>query len=295
MRFLGSINSWFTKRVKVCEEEFIIDSLFIYFILDIFSWSFAFEEEKMLDLLNFLRLEKSKPTVGSVAHVQNYIENGFDLALGAYEANCLLKYVGLCGGKGTNQCLLLPYSEEVSKRKWCQRMDQLAIRELFKAQKKNPSKIRSRDLREYRAQVRKMRTSSTCNVRIINRKKDEPQEEVMDNDVDTDHVYDFSFARTRREGDVSGSNDLFQRTQSVIDSINRLNYLSDSASEFSSFSRQSSLSHLSDCGGGGGIFGDDLSLDGSMQGGAFQTEPSHLEELYRTETTVLSFDQSPPI
>mmetsp|Transcript_17312 Transcript_17312/g.28954 ORF Transcript_17312/g.28954 Transcript_17312/m.28954 type:complete len:317 (+) Transcript_17312:116-1066(+) len=285
MKILGSINSWFTKRVSVVEDEFIIDSLFIYFILDIFSWSFAFEEEKMYELLKFLRLEKSKPSVGSTANVQNYIENTFDMTLGSYEADCLLKYIGLCGGKG-DQILLLPYTEEVSKRKWCQQLDQKALGAMLKAQKKK-KKIKKSDIRDYRALVRKRRTSAVCNVRVINHKKESPFEDTLAN---TDHVYDFTLTKTKE----NESSDLFQKTQSVIDSINKLNYLSDSASDFSSFSRQSSISGISEDYEGGGIFGDDFSLEESnMATGAFKTDPSELEEVYRTKTDVSSFDPSP--
>lgn len=239
----------------------------------------------MYELLKFLRLEKSKPTVGSTANVQNYIENNFDMTLGNYEADCLLKYIGLYGGKG-DQILLLPYTEEVSKRKWCQQLDHKALGALFKAQKKK-TKIKKADIREYRALVRKRRASSVCNVRVISHAKDCPFD---DPDFDTDHVYDFTLSKTRE----SENNDLFQKTQSVIDSINKLNYLSDSASEFSSFSRQSSISGISEDYEGGGIFGDDFSLDGSsVATGAFKTDPSELEEMYRSKTDVSSFDPSP--
>jgi hypothetical protein len=264
MKIFRSINLWFSRRVKVIQEEYLIDSLFIYSILDIFSWSFAFEEDKMMNLLNFLRREKSKGVSGgSAARVQTYTETQFDLVLGDYEAICLLQYVGLCGGEGQNQCLLLPFAEEISKRQWCNQLDQKALREHFRAQKKAPRRIRKRDVKDYRSLVRKQRTSTVCNVHIVNKMQPIVEEEEGRSeshiDMESDHVYAFSLSKTRQEDESDC--DLFMKTQLVIDSINRLNYLSDSASDFSSYSRQSSVSKMSEE-AGGGILDEVESFDG---------------------------------
>jgi hypothetical protein len=250
MMILKRLNSWFSRRINNIDEKHLIDSMFVYALLDIFSWSFAFEEDKMTNLLKFLRKEYSKYSARAPAQVQEYAEVEFDLVIGAYEARCLLNYVGLCGG--SDQCLLLPFVEETSQRRWCHQLDHLALRELHKIQHKKKN-IHKRDVKEYRSRVRNARESAVCNVRILNKSKP-LHPEASPFDLGTDNVYDFS----RSFEMIEDNNDLMMKTQSVIDSINRLNYLSDSNSEYSLGSRHSSISHLEvEEGGGGGIFGDD--------------------------------------
>lgn len=205
-----------------------------------------------MDLLHFLRKENAKPSGASTTQVQNYAEGEFDLVLGAYEARCLLAYVRLVGG---DQCLLLPYAEETPQRTWCSQLDRLAVKELHRVQHIKKKAIKKRHIKEYRSHVRKQRVTATCNVRILNRKKP-PALQQPDDPSSVDHVYEFSSSinnnsnntNNKTSPDGEDNYDLMQKTQSVIDAIKRLNYLSDSAtgSEFSmsNGSRQSSQSRF---------------------------------------------------
>ena len=201
----------------------------------------------MMNLLEFLRTENSKPSGPSISQIQRYTKTEFDLVLGTYEAKCLARYVGLCGeGQGGNDCLLLPYAEDMTQKKWCRNLDHMALKELYKMQHKKKN-IRKRDLRDYRSQVRKQRVSRTCNIRVLQiPKAPEPSTPLLGTNT---HVYDF--ATTVDVDPAEESANVLLKTQSVIDSIKKLNYLSDSTSEFSNCSRHSSFSNLED---------DDLSL-----------------------------------
>ena len=288
MKIFHKLNFWFSKRIRNVEDTYLIDSVFVYFLLDIFSWSFSFDEDKMLDLLNFLRKENAKPSGASTTQVQNYAEGEFDLVLGAYEARCLLHYVDLVGG---DQCLLLPYPEETPQRTWCSQLDRIGLKELHRAQHKKKQLIKKRHIKEYRSIVRKQRVTATCNVRILNRKKPPVAPEHPLPGLGVDHVYEFSSFMTKTP-DSDENYDLMQKTQSVIDSIKRLNYLSDSAtgSDFSLGSRPSEDDGESLC-SSVGIFGD----SGSFVNSNNQNHDSHVEvvemneEFQGTGTTVASF------
>lgn len=232
----------------------------------------------MKDLLSFIRKENSKPYAYGVAtqQVQKYTEVEFDLMLGAYEAKCLLQYVALCGGVcGGDQCLLLPYAEETTQKMWCNQLDHLALKELHRTQHKKQT-IKKRDLKDYRSHARAQRSRDVCDIRIVHRKKALP---LPPTHAQSDSVYDFSTL------DDEESKELMLKTQSVIDSIKRLNYLSDSASEFSCPSRQSSCSLIGlDEEGDGGIFGD-FSVSDSLE----QYESNSVEEFQHTASTVSSY------
>lgn len=243
MKCLESIILMCARKMNSAEELFLVDSVFVFYLLDIFSWPFAFNEDKMMELLSFLRTEVAKSNGGSTTRVQNYVEAEFDIVLGVYEAKCLLRYVRLCGSN--EQCLLLPQPEESSKKRWCYEIDRLALQKIFVAQNKNPASIRKLDIREYRFQVRRRRKSPTCNVRLLNRKKpilNPPQF----SQFLPDEVYDFASPPPTQTQNEDSRDILTLKTQSVIDSINKLNYLSDSTDDFSCCSARSPSSDA-DC------------------------------------------------
>lgn len=295
MKILSQFNSWFAKRIRNVEDDHLIDSVFVYMLLDIFSWSFSFDDDKMMDLLNFLRKENKNRSGASTTQVQNYTEGEFDLVLGAYEARCLLEYVNLVGG---DECLLLPYAEETPKRTWCTQLDRLALKELHRKQHKKQI-IKKRHLKEYRAHVRKQRVSPNCNVRILNRKKSVQPESTPHGEHGFDHVYEFTSPTIMKTSGYESNFDLMQKTQSVIDSIKMLNYLSDTNSEFSmsNGSRRSSQSRpdddddviseddriFSDC----NHFAADQTLD-NVEEVSFVEEVVGVEELNDTASTLCS-------